>query len=114
MNNVKDPVRTLKIAGPLGLGICTVLYLLANVAYFAYGLCHLSSFDSANGNVFSRAASKKEIKSSGVTVAALFFKNVFGVQAERALSVFVALRLIIFLKVVVDLFTDPLICSALG
>lgn len=35
MNNVKDPVRTLKIAGPLGLGVTTVLYLLANVAYFA-------------------------------------------------------------------------------
>jgi amino acid transporter len=35
MNNVRNPVRTLKIAGPLGLGICAVLYLLANVAYFA-------------------------------------------------------------------------------
>ncbi|OBZ67883.1 High-affinity methionine permease [Grifola frondosa] len=35
LNNVKNPVRTLKIAGPLGLGICAVLYLLANVAYFA-------------------------------------------------------------------------------
>ncbi|KAF8816854.1 high affinity methionine permease [Phlegmacium glaucopus] len=72
LNDVKNPVRTLKIAGPLGLGICAVLYLLANVAYFA-------------------AATKKEIQSSGVTVAALFFKNVFGVKAERALSVFVAL-----------------------
>ena len=36
MNNVRDPVRTLKIAAPLGLTICAVLYLLANVAYFAY------------------------------------------------------------------------------
>ena len=35
LNNVKDPVRTMKISGILGLGICTVLYLLANVAYFA-------------------------------------------------------------------------------
>jgi L-type amino acid transporter 9 len=35
LNEVKNPVRTLKIAGPLGLGITTVLYLLANVAYFA-------------------------------------------------------------------------------
>lgn len=32
LNEVKRPVRTLKIAGPLGLGICAVLYLLANVA----------------------------------------------------------------------------------
>lgn len=72
LNNVRDPVRTLKIAGPLGLGICTVLYIFANLAYFA-------------------AATKTEIEDSGVTVAALFFKNVFGTKAERALSVFVAL-----------------------
>ncbi|EIW54674.1 high affinity methionine permease [Trametes versicolor FP-101664 SS1] len=72
MNNVKNPVRTLKIAGPLGLGICAVLYLLANVSYFA-------------------AATKDEILHSGTTVASLFFKNVFGVQAQKALTVFVAL-----------------------
>ncbi|OJA13641.1 hypothetical protein AZE42_11117, partial [Rhizopogon vesiculosus] len=63
MNNVRNPVRTLKIAGPLGLGICSILYVLAN----------------------------EEIDASGVTVAALFFQNVFGSVAERALSVFVAL-----------------------
>ncbi|GJE85364.1 amino acid transporter [Phanerochaete sordida] len=72
LNNVKNPVRTLKIAGPLGLGICAVLYLLANVAYFA-------------------AASKEEILKTGVTVASLFFHNVFGEQAQKALTVFVAL-----------------------
>ncbi|KAG8217123.1 amino acid permease-domain-containing protein [Butyriboletus roseoflavus] len=72
LNNVRNPVRTLKIAGPLGLGICAALYILANVAYFS-------------------AATKAQIESSGVTVAALFFKNVFGTAAERALSVFVAL-----------------------
>ncbi|KAF9239125.1 amino acid transporter [Melanogaster broomeanus] len=72
LNNVRNPVRTLKIAGPLGLGICAALYLLANIAYFS-------------------AASKAEIEASGVTVAALFFRNVFGSTAERALSVFVAL-----------------------
>lgn len=72
MNNVRNPVRTLKIAGPLGLGICAILYLLANVAYFS-------------------AATKTEIDASGVTVAALFFGNVFGSVAERALSVFIAL-----------------------
>ncbi|KAG1823761.1 amino acid transporter [Suillus subaureus] len=72
MNNVRNPVRTLKIAGPLGLGICAILYLLANVAYFS-------------------AATKAEIDHSGVTVAALFFGNVFGSVAERALAVFIAL-----------------------
>ena len=35
MNNVKDPIRTLKIAGPLGLGTCALLYILANIAYFS-------------------------------------------------------------------------------
>jgi hypothetical protein len=97
MNDVKDPIRTLKIAGPLGLSICAVFYLLANVAYFAYGFYHPSI---ALTMMYSfRAATKEEIQSSGVTVAALFFKNVFGVQAERALSVFVALRLIYYFYV---------------
>ncbi|KAI9570761.1 amino acid/polyamine transporter I [Boletus coccyginus] len=72
LNNVRNPVRTLKIAGPLGLCICATLYILANIAYFS-------------------AATKAEIESSGVIVAALFFKNVFGTTAERALSVFIAL-----------------------
>lgn len=35
LNEVKNPIRTLKIAGPLGLGVTTVLYLMTNVAYFA-------------------------------------------------------------------------------
>ncbi|KAL4063007.1 amino acid/polyamine transporter I [Scleroderma yunnanense] len=73
LNNVRNPVRTLKIAGPLGLGICAVLYIFANIAYFS-------------------AATKEEILESGVTVADLFFGNVFGTTAKRALSVFVALR----------------------
>ncbi|KAI0365762.1 amino acid transporter [Pilatotrama ljubarskyi] len=72
LNNVKNPVRTLKIAGPLGLGICAVLYILANISYFA-------------------AATKEEITKSGTTVASLFFKNVFGTEAQKALTVFVAL-----------------------
>jgi L-type amino acid transporter 9 len=37
------------------------------------------------------AATKEEILESGVTVASLFFKNVFGTQAQKALTVFVAL-----------------------
>ncbi|KJA15765.1 hypothetical protein HYPSUDRAFT_207620 [Hypholoma sublateritium FD-334 SS-4] len=72
LNEVKNPIRTLKIAGPLGLSICAVLYLGANVAYFA-------------------AATQDEIKHSGVTVASLFFGNVFGTEAKKALSAIVAL-----------------------
>ncbi|KAI5116553.1 hypothetical protein M0805_007561 [Coniferiporia weirii] len=77
MGEVKDPVRTLKIAGPLGLGICVVLYMFANIAYFA-------------------AVTKEEIINSGTTVASQFFEKVYGEKAQKALSVFVALRCAIF------------------
>jgi len=36
LNDVKNPVRTLKIAGPLALGITATLYIFANIAYFTY------------------------------------------------------------------------------
>ena len=67
LNEVRRPVRTLKIAGPLGLGICGLLYLLANVAYFA-------------------AATPKQVSASKNTVAAFFFGEVFGSAAQRALA----------------------------
>ncbi|OKL62164.1 hypothetical protein UA08_02162 [Talaromyces atroroseus] len=53
LNEVKNPVRTMKIAGPLGLLICGVLYVLANISYYA-------------------AATPDEIAASGVTVAGYF------------------------------------------
>ncbi|CZT50434.1 probable low-affinity methionine permease [Rhynchosporium secalis] len=68
----KNPVRTLKIALPAALGLVSILYILVNVAYFA-------------------AVPKEEIVTSGRILAASFFRNVMGRQAERALSVFVAL-----------------------
>lgn len=72
LNEVKNPVRTLKLAGPAALATCGVLYLLANVAYFA-------------------AATPAEIASSGITVAAFFMGKVFGEAARQAMAVFVAL-----------------------
>ncbi|KUJ19016.1 amino acid transporter [Mollisia scopiformis] len=72
LNEVKRPVHTLKIAGPLGLGICAVLYLLANVAFFA-------------------AATPQEIASSGTTVAGYFALRVFGHKAQQAMSAFVSI-----------------------
>ncbi|KAG6901145.1 hypothetical protein C0995_016511 [Termitomyces sp. Mi166 len=72
LSEVKDPKRTVRIAGPLAIAVVTVLYLLANVAYFA-------------------GASKEEITSSGRLVAALLFRNVYGAKAERAFSAIVAL-----------------------
>ena len=90
LNNVRDPVRTLKIAGPLGLGICAVLYVLANVSYFSYVVTtHHHDLTLIS---LSSGASKEDIQMSGVTVASLFFGNVFGAEAQKALTVFVALR----------------------
>jgi len=72
LSEVKNPARTIRVAGPLALGVVTVLYMLANIAYFA-------------------GAPKDEITNSGRLVAALLFRNVYGPQAERLLSCFVAL-----------------------
>jgi amino acid transporter len=71
LNEVKNPVRTLKIAGPLGLSICGILYMFANISYFASG-------------------TPAEIKASGTTVAAHFMGRVFGLAGQRALAVLVA------------------------
>ncbi|KAH8923865.1 high affinity methionine permease [Atractiella rhizophila] len=72
LSEVKNPVRTLKIAAPLAIISVTILYILVNIAYFA-------------------AVPKDDILNGGRIVAALFFRNVFGRSAEKALSVFVAL-----------------------
>ncbi|KAA8575347.1 hypothetical protein EYC84_004519 [Monilinia fructicola] len=68
----KNPVKTLKMAAPTALAIVGILYMLANIAYFA-------------------AVPKEEIMTSGRIVAGSFFRNMFGPRAERVLSVFVAL-----------------------
>ena len=58
---------------PLAVGGVTILYVLANVAYFA-------------------AIPKSDLANSEVIVAGLFFRNVFGNSASvRSLPVFVAL-----------------------
>ncbi|KAI9730951.1 MAG: hypothetical protein M1818_008026 [Claussenomyces sp. TS43310] len=72
LSETKNPVRTLKIAAPAALACVALLYMLANIAYFA-------------------AVPKAEIISSGRILAASFFRNMFGPRAERVLSVFVAL-----------------------
>lgn len=35
LSEVRDPVRTMRIAGPLAVGLVTVLFLFVNLAYFA-------------------------------------------------------------------------------
>ena len=73
LGEIKNPRRTLTIAAPLAVGGVTVLYVLANVAYFA-------------------AIPKADLAASEVIVAGLFFRNVFGDSAgARTLPAFVAL-----------------------
>ncbi|KAK3904501.1 high-affinity methionine permease [Staphylotrichum tortipilum] len=73
LGEIRDPRRTLTIAAPLAVGGVTILYVLANVAYFA-------------------AIPKADLATSEVIVAGLFFKNVFGDSAgARSLPAFVAL-----------------------
>ncbi|EME88719.1 uncharacterized protein MYCFIDRAFT_185287 [Pseudocercospora fijiensis CIRAD86] len=71
-NEIKHPVRTLKIAGPAGLGICGACFLFVNISYFA-------------------AATPEEIANSRNTVASLFMKKVFGDAAQRVLSALIAI-----------------------
>ena len=61
VNEVKNPVKTIKRNGSAALLIVAILYVLANIAYFA-------------------AVPKADILEGGQTVAALFFQNVFGHQ----------------------------------
>ncbi|KAH8165165.1 hypothetical protein CIB48_g3095 [Xylaria polymorpha] len=73
IGELKHPRKTLSVAAPLAIGGVTILYVLANVAYFA-------------------AIPKKDLATSEVLVAALFFKNIFGDSAgAKSLPVFVAL-----------------------
>ena len=72
LSEVKNPKRTVAIAGPVAVAAVTVLYVLANIAYFA-------------------GATKEDITTSGQLVAALLFRNVYGPQAERTLDVFIAI-----------------------
>jgi amino acid transporter len=59
LNEVKNPVRTLKTVAPASLLTACLLYLLVNIAYFS-------------------VVPLDEVKESGQLVAALFFERVFG------------------------------------
>lgn len=59
LKEVRNAPRTLKRSAPTAVFTITVLYILANIAYFA-------------------ASTKSEIANSGITVAAGFFENVWG------------------------------------
>ncbi|KAI1385397.1 amino acid transporter [Hypoxylon trugodes] len=73
VNEIKNPIPTLKKNGNLSIIIVGILYMLCNIAYFA-------------------AVPKEEFAQSKETAAGLFFVTVFGKgHAEKALSVLVLL-----------------------
>ncbi|KAF7534399.1 hypothetical protein G7054_g6249 [Neopestalotiopsis clavispora] len=59
LSDVKNPVRTLKVAAPAALGIVSFAYLALNVAFFL-------------------VVDKEDFRSSGIIVAGTFFRNLFG------------------------------------
>lgn len=78
LSEIRNPVRTIKIAGPLAVGGVTLVYLCINMAYF--GVVRKEEFlEMGRG------------EGKGRIVAALFFRNLFGAGTERALSLFIAL-----------------------
>ncbi|KAI9689120.1 MAG: hypothetical protein M1822_000858 [Bathelium mastoideum] len=66
MNEVKNPVKTLKSAASAALWTACLLYLLVNIAYFL-------------------VVPLDEIKDSGELIAALFFERVFGAHVGKVL-----------------------------
>ena len=65
-------MKTLRWSAPLALLLVAILYILANIAYFA-------------------AATKVEILASEQTIASIFFSNVFGSKAAQGLNILIAL-----------------------
>ncbi|KAI8986737.1 amino acid transporter [Trametes punicea] len=90
---VRDPIRTIKRAAPLAMLSVTLVYLLVNVAYLA-------------------VVDKDEIVGSGRIVAALHFGKLWGVGAERAVSVIVALSTLG--NILAVLFTHGRVVQELG
>ena len=66
MNEVKNPVKTLKSAASAALLTACILYLLVNAAYFL-------------------VVPAQEIADSGELIAALFFEKVFGANGGRVI-----------------------------
>ncbi|GIJ91786.1 hypothetical protein Asppvi_010759 [Aspergillus pseudoviridinutans] len=73
VNEVKNPIKTLRWSAPVSLLLVATLYMLANIAYFS-------------------AATKEEILASKVVAAGIFFQKVFGTSsASRALNFLICL-----------------------
>jgi amino acid transporter len=93
VNEIKNPIPTLKRNVSISVGIVATLYMLCNVAYFSAGTTswHLTS-SSASADNGSKTVQKAEFAKSKEIAAAVFFTAVFGKgRAETALNVLVLL-----------------------
>ncbi|KAL1623927.1 hypothetical protein SLS56_008051 [Neofusicoccum ribis] len=72
MNEIKDPVKTIKKSAPISLLIVAILYVLCNVAYFA-------------------AVPKADILESEQVAASIFFTAIFGEKAAKGLNILIVL-----------------------
>ncbi|KAK7539111.1 high-affinity methionine permease [Phyllosticta paracitricarpa] len=72
MNEIKDPIKTVRKSAPAALWLVAILYILCNVAYFA-------------------AVPAEAILESEQTVASLFFSAIFGTRAARGLNFLVVM-----------------------
>ncbi|KIP09738.1 hypothetical protein PHLGIDRAFT_66968 [Phlebiopsis gigantea 11061_1 CR5-6] len=72
LSEIRDPVRTIRLAAPAAMIAITAVYMLVNIAYYA-------------------VVDKDTILGSGRIVAALFFGRLWGTGTERVLSAIVAL-----------------------
>ncbi|KAK8846883.1 hypothetical protein IAR55_005973 [Kwoniella newhampshirensis] len=68
INEVKNPIRTIKRTAPLALTIVAILYMTTNIAFFA-------------------AISKHDILASTQVTASLFFERLFGKRAAKGLTI---------------------------
>ncbi|CCH58623.1 hypothetical protein TBLA_0A08340 [Henningerozyma blattae CBS 6284] len=72
LGEVKNPVRSLKIAGPFSLIFLAIIYIFVNIAYFA-------------------VVPKDKLISSKLILAAEFFDIVFGASGKKAAAAIVGL-----------------------
>lgn len=94
LNEVKDPVRTLRSVTRTALATACVMYFLINIAYFL-------------------VVPLDEIKGSGELIAALFFQRIFGTRfGGRVLPLVVALSAFGNVLVVVFAMVGPIIATS--
>jgi len=82
-NEVKNPIRTIRISANLSLIIIFVLYMFVNTAYFAVR----ELIDILNQHPTDFLVPKAEILKSTQITATLYFERLFGERAAKGLTI---------------------------